>query len=255
MFVITSKEKVIMNRKNPKDTQNFITSKKHVKQIIGQTNISKTDHVVEIGTGKGHFTEELARISKSVTGIEIDKGLSQMTEEKVKFFENSTIITEDILNYSFPKNSELKIFGNIPYNISTDIVRKITFESQAKYSYLLVEEGFAKRLQNYKRALGLLLMTEMDVEILEKIPKAYFHPIPNVESVLIVLKRHQPLISKKDDNKKYEDFVYKWVNKEYRVLFTKNQFKKAMKYANATDINKLTKEQFISIFNSYKLFN
>ncbi|MDN6607835.1 MAG: 23S rRNA (adenine(2058)-N(6))-methyltransferase Erm(G), partial [Tetragenococcus halophilus] len=50
-------------------------------------------------------------------------------------------------------------------------------------------------------------------------------------------------------------FVYSWVNKEYRKLFTNNQFKKAVKYAQINDLNKVTKEQFISIFNSYKLFN
>lgn len=42
-----------MNQKNPKDTQNFITSKKHVKEILNHTNISKQDNVIEIGSGKG----------------------------------------------------------------------------------------------------------------------------------------------------------------------------------------------------------
>ncbi|MGF2137740.1 rRNA adenine N-6-methyltransferase family protein, partial [Enterococcus faecium] len=75
----------------------------------------------------------------------------------------------------------------------------------------------------------------------------------HVDSVLIVLERHQPLILKKD-YKEYQSFVYKWVNREYRVLFTKNQFRQALKHANVTNINKLSKEQFLSIFNSYKLF-
>ncbi|HCD5579753.1 TPA: 23S rRNA (adenine(2058)-N(6))-methyltransferase Erm(A), partial [Enterococcus faecium] len=131
-----------------------------------------------------------------------------------------------------------------PYNISTDIVKRITFESQAKYSYLIVEKGFAKRLQNLQRALGLLLMVEMDIKMLKKVPPLYFHPKPSVDSVLIVLERHQPLISKKD-YKKYRSFVYKWVNREYRVLFTKNQFRQALKHANVTNINKLSKEQFL----------
>ncbi|MCU1872688.1 rRNA adenine N-6-methyltransferase family protein, partial [Enterococcus faecium] len=104
-----------------------------------------------------------------------------------------------------------------------------------------------------KRALGLLLMVELDIRVLKKVPRAYFHPKPNVDSVLIVLERHQPLILKKD-YKEYQSFVYKWVNREYRVLFTKNQFRQALKHANVTNINKLSKEQFLSIFNSYKLF-
>ncbi|MCB5936352.1 23S rRNA (adenine(2058)-N(6))-methyltransferase Erm(A) [Caldibacillus thermoamylovorans] len=243
-----------MNRKNPKDTQNFITSKKHVKEILDRTNICKRDHVVEIGSGKGHFTKELVKMSRSVTAIEIDEDLCRNTQNAVYPFENIKVIHTDILKYTFPKSTNYKIFGSIPYNISTDIVKKITFESQAKYSYLIVEKGFAKRLQNLQRALGLLLMVEMNVNILKKVPRAYFHPKPSVDSVLILLERHEPLILKKD-YKKYQIFVYRWVNKEYHILFTKNQFRQALKHANVTTLNKLSKEQFISIFNSYKLFH
>ncbi|MEC1903503.1 23S rRNA (adenine(2058)-N(6))-methyltransferase Erm(A) [Bacillus atrophaeus] len=243
-----------MNQKNPKYTQNFITSKKHVKEILNQTNINKQDNVIEIGSGKGHFTKELVKMSRSVTAIEIDKNLCRTTQKAVGIFENVKVIHTDILKFSFPKNINYKLFGNIPFNMSTDIVKKITFESQAKYSYLIVEKGFSKRLKNLQRALGLLLMVEMDVKTLIKVPRAYFHPKPNVDSVLIILERHEPLILKKD-YKKYQSFVYRWINKEYHALFTKNQFRRALKHANVTDPNKLSKEQFISIFNSYKLFH
>ncbi len=242
-----------MKQKNPKDSQNFITSKKHVKEILTYTNINKQDNIIEIGSGKGHFTKELVEMCQWVDAIEIDKGLCQTTEKVVEPFQNIKVIHEDILKFKFPKNKSYKIFGNIPYNISTDIVKKIAFDSQTKYSYLIVEWGFAKRLQNTQRALGLLLMVEMDVKILKKVPREYFHPKPSVDSVLIVLERHRPLILK-EDYKKYQSFVYKWVNMEYHVLFTKNQLRQALKHANVNNLDKLSNEQFLSIFNSYKLF-
>ncbi|EUP04826.1 rRNA adenine N-6-methyltransferase family protein, partial [Staphylococcus aureus] len=114
-----------MNQKNPKDTQNFITSKKHVKEILNHTNISKQDNVIEIGSGKGHFTKELVKMSRSVTAIEIDGGLCQVTKEAVNPSENIKVIQTDILKFSFPKHINYKIYGNIPYNISTDIVKRI----------------------------------------------------------------------------------------------------------------------------------
>lgn len=243
-----------MNQKNPKDTQNFITSKKNVKEILNHTNFNKQDKVIELGSGKGHFTKELVKMSQSLTAIEIDKNLWRTTQKAVESFENVKVIHTDILKFSFPQNTNYKIFGNIPFNISTEIVKKITFESQAKYSYLIVEKGFSKRLKNLQRALGLLLMVEMDIKILTKVPRMYFHPKPSVDSVLIILERHEPLILKKD-YKKYQSFVYRWTNKEYHVLFTKNQFRQALKHANVTDPNKVSKEQFISIFNSYRLFH
>lgn len=242
-----------MNQKNPKDTQNFITSKKHVKEILDCTNICEQDNVIEIGSGKGHFTKELGKMSRSVTAIEIDKALCQSTQNAVDSFTHIKVVNTNILKYNFPKNISYTIFGNIPFNISTDIVKKITFESKAKNSYLIVEKGFAKRLQDLQRALGLMLMVEINVNILKRVPRAYFHPKPSVDSVLILLKRHEPLILKKD-YKKYHTFVYRWVNKEYHTLFTKNQFRQSLKHANITNLSKLSKEQFISIFNSYKLF-
>ncbi|CCQ93859.1 rRNA adenine N-6-methyltransferase [[Clostridium] ultunense Esp] len=247
------KEKVIMKQKNPKHTQNFITSRKHVKEILKYTNISKQDKVIEIGSGKGHFTKELVEMSQWVTAVEIDENLCKTTEKAVKPFNNIEVIHEDILKFNFPKSNDYKIFGNIPYNISTDIVKKIAFDSQSKYSYLIVERGFAKRLRNTQRALGLLLMLELDIEILKKVPPTYFHPKLSVDSVLIVLERHKPLILKKD-YKKYRSFVYKWVNREYHVLFTKNQLRQALKHGNVSDLDKISNEQFLSIFNSYKLF-
>ena len=226
-----------MKQKNPKHTQNFITSRKHVKEILKYTNISKQDKVIEIGSGKGHFTKELVEMSQWVTAVEIDENLCKTTEKAVKPFNNIEVIHEDILKFNFPKSNDYKIFGNIPYNISTDIVKKIAFDSQSKYSYLIVERGFAKRLKNTQRALGLLLMLELDIEILKKVPPTYFHPKPSVDSVLIVLERHKPLILKKD-YKIYQSFVYKWVNRDYRLLFTKNQLRQALKHGNVTNLDK-----------------
>lgn len=87
-----------------------------------------------------------------------------------------------------------------------------------------------------------------------KIPRYYFHPKPKVDSALIVLKRKPAKMAFKE-RKKYETFVMKWVNKEYEKLFTKNQFNKALKHARIYDINNISFEQFVSLFNSYKIFN
>ena len=95
-----------------------------------------------------------------------------------------------------------------------------------------MEYGFAKRLLDTNRSLALLLMAEVDISILAKIPRYYFHPKPKVDSALIVLKRKPAKMAFKE-RKKYETFVMKWVNKEYEKLFTKNQFNKALKKLNA----------------------
>src|SRR5699024_9707681 len=180
----------IMNKKNIKDSQNFITSKRNVDKImtnislnehdnifeIGsgkvhftlelvqrcnlvtaikidhklckttenklnkkKTNISLNEHenIFEIGSGKRHFTLELEQRYNFVTAIEIDHKLCKTTENKLVNHDNFQVLNKDILQFKFPKNQSYKIFGNIPYNISTDIIRKVVFESIADESYLI----------------------------------------------------------------------------------------------------------------------
>lgn len=245
---------VIMNKVNIKDSQNFITSKYHIEKIMNCISLDEKDNIFEIGAGKGHFTAELVKRCNFVTAIEIDSKLCEVTRNKLLNYPNYQIVNDDILKFTFPSHNPYKIFGSIPYNISTNIIRKIVFESSATISYLIVEYGFAKRLLDTNRSLALLLMAEVDISILAKIPRYYFHPKPKVDSALIVLKRKPAKMAFKE-RKKYETFVMKWVNKEYEKLFTKNQFNKALKHARIYDINNISFEQFVSLFNSYKIFN
>ena len=85
-------------------------------------------------------------------------------------------------------------------------------------------------------------------------PAECFHPKPKVNSVLIKLTRHTTDVPDKYW-KLYTYFVSKWVNREYRQLFTKNQFHQAMKHAKVNNLSTVTYEQVLSIFNSYLLFN
>lgn len=243
-----------MNKKNIKVSQNFITSKYCIGKILNQISLNVKDHVFEIGAGKGHFTLELVKRCNYVTAIEMDPRLCDIINNKLLNYSNYQIVNADILQFKFPSQKPYKIYGNIPYNISTSIVRKIVLESTAAVSYLIVEDGFAKRLLNTNRSLALHLMTEVDISILAKIPRGHFHPKPKVDSVLIMLKRKSTKMSSKE-RKLYEYFVMKWVNKEYKKLFTKNQFNKALKHAGINDIKNVEFDQFLSLFNSYKLFN
>src|SRR5699024_4691870 len=119
------------------------------------------------------------------------------------------------------------------------------------------------RLLNTKRSLALLLMAEVDISILSMVPREYFHPKPKVNSSLIRLNRKKSRISYKD-KQKYNYIVMKWFNKEYKKIFTKNQFNKsltknqiykALKRELIDDLNNIRFEQYLYLFNIYKLIN
>src|SRR5699024_4178607 len=144
----------IMNKKNIKDSQNFITSKRNVDKIMTNISLNEHDNIFEIGSGKTHFILELVQMYNFITAINIDHKLCNSTENKLVNHDNFQFLNKYILQFKFPKNQFYKIFGSIPYNISTDIIRKVVFESIADESYLIVEYGFAKRLLNTKRSLA-----------------------------------------------------------------------------------------------------
>ncbi len=94
---------------------------------MNYTNINKQDNVIEIGSGKGHFTRELVKRSQWVNAIEIDEDLCHATEETVEPFQNIKVIQEDILKFNFPKIQTIKYLAISPYNISTEIIKKNCF--------------------------------------------------------------------------------------------------------------------------------
>ena len=186
--------------------------------------------------------------------IELDSHLLNLSSEKLKLNTRVTLIHQDILQFQFPNKQRYKIVGSIPYHLSTQIIKKVVFESHASDIYLIVEEGFYKRTLDIHRTLGLLLHTQVSIQQLLKLPAECFHPKPKVNSVLIKLTRHTTDVPDKYW-KLYTYFVSKWVNREYRQLFTKNQFHQAMKHAKVNNLSTVTYEQVLSIFNSYLLFN
>src|SRR5690625_2314879 len=120
-----------MNKKNIKDSQNFITSKRNVDKIMTNISLNEHNNIFEIGSGKWHIKLELLIRCNFVTATEIKHKLSKNTENKVVKHDNFQVLNKDRLQFKFPKNQSYKIFGNIPYNISTDIIRKVVFESIA----------------------------------------------------------------------------------------------------------------------------
>ena len=105
-------------------SKNFITDRKLINRIVHLSNIDKNDTVIEIGAGKGHLTEALCRKGGFVYSVEIDRQLYESTREKLSRYSNLNLIYGDFLNYSLPQKGDYKIFANIPYFITTQIVGK-----------------------------------------------------------------------------------------------------------------------------------
>ena len=226
----------------PENSQNFITDRKLINRIVRLSNIDKNDTVLEIGTGKGHLTETLCRRGGCVYSIEIDRKLYEGTREKLARFSNLKLIHGDFLNYSLPAKGAYKVFANIPYFITTQIVEKLTEVSNPPTDiWLVMEKGAAKRFMGLPRETekSLLLKVNWKMKIVYHFCRDDFHPMPSVDSVLLHFSRRAVPDLNRNEYYAYKKFVQhsmKYGICGKRGLLTRRQVSVALKQAGLPDL-------------------
>ncbi|ACI18871.1 16S rRNA (adenine(1518)-N(6)/adenine(1519)-N(6))-dimethyltransferase RsmA [Dictyoglomus thermophilum] len=181
--------------------QNFLVDKNILKKIIDALEISKEDTILEVGCGVGTLTLELAKRSKRVIGVEIDKRFKPILENLLKDYPNTEIIFEDIMKIDLSKivTPPYKLAGNLPYYISGSFLGE--YFQKGPYASLMVimlQKEMAERLTsspgNKKYSpLSILLHITYSYEVISKVPPSCFFPAPEVESVILRLKLNPKL--------------------------------------------------------------
>lgn len=194
--------------------QNFLVNPGIQRKIVGYLSLKPSDCVLEIGAGRGEFTKLIASKVRKLYALEIDKRLYPDLVESFKNSKGVKITREDIRRYnpaSFArlcgKGKKLKVFGNIPYYISTPILeRLIKFKGLIGDIFITVQKEFARRVvaspgtKEYG-SLSCFIQFHMLPKILLQIKRGCFYPIPNVDSCLLHLKpRELPPVTVKDES-------------------------------------------------------
>ena len=108
--------------------QNFLTDQNIIKKIINITNIDNQKTILEIGPGSGNLTKNIIEKNpKKIFAIEKDKNLCLLLNDMFKDCDNIEIVNEDIIKIlKNPKiGNDIIVLGNLPYNISTQILSKL----------------------------------------------------------------------------------------------------------------------------------
>lgn len=175
--------------------QNFLSNPDIAFKIVEKSDVKKDDTIIEIGTGAGVLTEEIAKKAQKVITFEIDLRLKPLLEERFKDYENVEIYFVNFLDFDLSKlrnYRNLKYIANIPYYISSPILEKIFFESpEFLYAILMFQKEFAERImsksgKNYS-PLSIFVQTFCEVEKVLEISKSHFVPSPKVDSVILKL--------------------------------------------------------------------
>ena len=187
--------------------QNFLIDRNVLKQIVDTVDIFNKE-VLEIGPGSGNLTTFiLKKKPKKIYVIEKDDNLSSLLEEK--FYNEIIVINEDVLKISEDKisNEKLIVFGNLPYNISTEILSKWIMNLKKDFWFesliLMFQKEVANRIisefnsSKYGR-LSILSSWKLNVKKIIDIKPQSFSPRPKIDSSLLLFTPKENFFKLKD---------------------------------------------------------
>jgi len=183
--------------------QNFLVNPDVLTNIIEAAQLTKEDHVVEIGPGLGILTDQLAEHAGKVTTVEIDRLIIPVLKKTLQFHRNIEIINQDALQFNLPDHA-YKLVANIPYYITSPILNhflqpKTPDQKQPSVLVLLVQKEVAEKIcvpDGDHTILSLQVQAFGKPTIVCKVGKESFYPQPQVDSAVIKIETYpQPRIS------------------------------------------------------------
>lgn len=180
--------------------QNFLADSNLLGVISRAAELGPKDVVLEIGGGLGVLSEHLAPLAAHVHVVEVDRRLEPALREAVEPFPNVTLHMADALELDLGalRPAPAKVVANLPYGIAaTAILRTIAELPGARVWVAMVQREVGERLAAApgSAAYGVpsvLAQLSCDVEVLRPVARTVFVPVPNVDSVLIGLRRRAP---------------------------------------------------------------
>ncbi len=191
-------------------SQNFITDTRLLHRIVDKSNIGKSDTVWEIGTGKGHLAQVLCGRCGRLYSVEIDKGLYEKAGARLAGERNVKLICGDFLKTPLPSRGRYKVFANIPFFITTQIVDRLAYApNPPEDMWLIMEKGAAKRFAGQPGETGrsLLLKPWWDMEIAYYFRRSDFHPMPSVDCVMVHFSRKAQPDLERQELSAYREFT------------------------------------------------
>ncbi|MFB3895475.1 MAG: 16S rRNA (adenine(1518)-N(6)/adenine(1519)-N(6))-dimethyltransferase RsmA [bacterium] len=183
--------------------QSLLLDNSVLATIVSACELDNQDIIIEIGSGTGNLTAELAQQAHQVYALEIDRRMYQLATANLRSYSNITLIQDDALAYNFNEvvkshpDSPLKITGNLPYSITTPILIKVV-ENQVLFSraVFMIQREVAERLiaSPGTKEYGVLTISiayRYQSAIVGYVPAKSFFPVPEVDSAIIKLIPHK----------------------------------------------------------------
>lgn len=281
-------------------SENNLSSPKYIKKLLKDHNFSlskslgqnflinpsicpkmakmsgaQNNFVLEIGTGIGVLTKELAKIAQKVCAVEIDSNLIPVLKETLNKFNNIEIINQDILKVNLQKlfsekaqNMKICVCANLPYYITSPIIMHLLeLNLNIESITVMIQKEAAQRIcaQPGSRecgAISLAVRYYSTPQLLFNVSRGSFFPPPNVDSAVIKLNINKTPPIKINNTTKFFELVRTAFSQRRKVLINPLSAKLNVSKENLKNIlcnlnisptiraEQLSLEQFADIFNS-----
>ena len=282
METLIEETKFIMKKYNIRANkslgQNFLISEQVVNEIVESSKIDKEDLVIEIGPGLGTLTKYLLEKAGKVIGIELDKKMVEILQDRFKLYNNFELYQQYVLKidlkHLIKKEKEntnikkVKIVANLPYYITTPIIMKLLEEKLDLESItVMIQKEVADRLiaipgEKETGAITYAVYYYAIAEAILEVPKESFIPEPEVTSKVIKLNiRKEPPIEVQDKELMFKIIKSAFMQRRKTLINALNNAKifqnkeegnqilESLKLDESVRAEKLTLENFADITN------
>ena len=225
--------------------QNFLHDQTIIERIVSAINPMPGDNLVEIGPGLGALTYPVLKQAQQLDVVELDRDIIPHLIAGAEGLGDLRVHSEDALRFDFsslaPKGSSLKVFGNLPYNISTPLIfHLLTTANLISEMHFMLQREVIDRMvasSGTKQYGRLTIMTQYYCQAIKlfEVPPSAFRPAPKVTSAIVRLKPYnvKPLVA--EDEVLLNEVVTTAFN--YRRKTLRNALKS---YLNEDDFNNLS---------------
>jgi 23S rRNA (adenine-N6)-dimethyltransferase len=248
-------------------SQNQIVNRQILERLVDQSGIQAGDIVYDIGCGTGTISRLLLDKVARVIGVEKDAELYRKCRAKFITEGRFELYLDDFLQpelLEFPPKKPYKVFSNIPFIHTAEIIEKLLYcDNPPEDCYLVLEKRAAERYTgiNGETLQSLLLKSLFWADIVWHFNTKDFFPIPAVYIVLVQFEKRQCRLVSSKDYPAYKEFVTffrdradKPVKKVLKELFTWTQFRRLSRLVNIDyhgSPAELSFSQYLVIFQFY----
>jgi len=244
--------------------QNILAKAHLATSLVNDSSINSEDIVYEIGPGTGIITKELAERAKKVVAIEKDSKLYIKLKKKFGGTGNITLFNADFLKFRISE-AHYKIFANIPFNITSAVIRKAVYALNPPVeAYLIVQREAAEKFIGATKTtqFSVLVRPWFRLKIIRFFERTDFSPVPNVDVVMLYITKRTPYLIPKTEIAIYERFIKlgfgawrKNLKLNYKGIFSYNQWKRLsrdLEFSVRVKPSELRFRQWLGLFEFFK---